>query len=374
MDTLTHALSGALLARATAPSSPNTGTLSLRERSLVGSLAAVFPDIDNIIRFAYPLTFLNVHQGVTHSLLLVPLWAVMLSFLFAWVLTRAKRREYRWRMCFGVCTLGLIAHIAGDVITAYGTRIFAPFSDQKVSLFTTFVIDPIFSGIIVVALMVSGWKPRAAAGVGLMVLIGYVGFQALLRQEARALGVAYVEVKQLAGATVHALPQPLSPFNWMVVVNQGDSLHEALVNLKAPRRHSNEPRPSLLLGRIAASYRPAEKMRWTEHHRFGNDMETERLAREVWYQAGFSEFRRFALLPILYRVDRSPDKTCVWFTDLRFMLRELVPPFRFGMCRDFAASPWRLYQLRGSHPGKAKAIGYANLFIGNPFDRCVTVR
>jgi inner membrane protein len=46
MDTLTHALSGALLARATAPKRDDEKTLPLRRRLLVGFLAAAAPDLD----------------------------------------------------------------------------------------------------------------------------------------------------------------------------------------------------------------------------------------------------------------------------------------------------------------------------------------
>jgi len=43
MDTLTHALSGALLARATAPA-VSADVLPLRRRLAIGALAAAFPD------------------------------------------------------------------------------------------------------------------------------------------------------------------------------------------------------------------------------------------------------------------------------------------------------------------------------------------
>ena len=46
MDTLTHALSGALLARATAPAVPRPDQLNLRLRMTTGFLSAAFPDSD----------------------------------------------------------------------------------------------------------------------------------------------------------------------------------------------------------------------------------------------------------------------------------------------------------------------------------------
>jgi inner membrane protein len=97
MDTLTHALSGALLARATAPATPKPSTLTLGERTVVGFLAASFPDIDWIILPLSPLMFLNVHRGVTHSLLMLPVWAVILSAIFAFAFTHLRKQTYRQR-------------------------------------------------------------------------------------------------------------------------------------------------------------------------------------------------------------------------------------------------------------------------------------
>ena len=54
MDTLTHALSGALLGRATAPvNDPNA--IPLSRRVALGALAAAFPDIDVVVSGLSPL-------------------------------------------------------------------------------------------------------------------------------------------------------------------------------------------------------------------------------------------------------------------------------------------------------------------------------
>jgi len=45
--------------------------------------------------------------------------------------------------------LSIGAHIAGDVITSYGTMLLAPLSDWRAAIGTTFIIDLWFSGIIV---------------------------------------------------------------------------------------------------------------------------------------------------------------------------------------------------------------------------------
>jgi len=63
---------------------------------------------------------------------------------------------------------GIGIHIAGDVITAFGTMIFAPFSDWRAQFPTTFIIDPYFTAIIVSGLIgllpVSATRRPAAIG------------------------------------------------------------------------------------------------------------------------------------------------------------------------------------------------------------------
>ena len=80
MDTLTHALSGALLARATSPK--DAPPRSLPRRIAAGFFSAAFPDSDIVVSLIGPVAYLENHRGVTHSVLLLPLWA----FLIAWAL------------------------------------------------------------------------------------------------------------------------------------------------------------------------------------------------------------------------------------------------------------------------------------------------
>lgn len=62
MDTLTHALSGALVARATQPRAG--GALPTRTRVAVGLLAAAFPDSDVVLSLVDPMTYLTDRKSV----------------------------------------------------------------------------------------------------------------------------------------------------------------------------------------------------------------------------------------------------------------------------------------------------------------------
>jgi len=343
MDTLTHALSGALLARATAPRRERPEALPLGRRTAVGFLATAAPDLDFIVGTLGPVELLLYHRGVTHSFVMLPLWAWLLAHLarLLW------RRDRPWQAYFPVTAMSIALHIAGDLITAYGTMIFAPLSDTRYSLGTTFIIDPWFTAVIVAALAASWLLPwrRAAAAAGSAALLAYVAFQWALLERAQAWGEQMARREGLATATVKALPRPVSPFNWMVIVADGDEVRYSFVNLARKEARSPWPEGSFL-AQLDAVHRPLAAAKWERLARFGDQEPVRSFAREAWARPELAFFRWFAEEPVLYRVE-SGSATCAWFQDLRFH----VPgrgnwPFRYGMCRE-TNGRWALFRLIG---------------------------
>ncbi|HEY0720274.1 MAG TPA: metal-dependent hydrolase, partial [Gammaproteobacteria bacterium] len=247
---------------------------------------------------------------------------------------------------------GVAIHIAGDVITTYGTQIFAPFSSWKASMPFTFIIDPWFSAIIIAGLLASWWWRTTSrpAQFALLLLVGYVGFQGAMSGRASQLGEAYAQQQGYRDAQVVALPQPLSPFNWKIIVTTQDHYHIAYVNL---RRHSAPQQPSKesgLLARIAALYQPVSAPGWQLQSRFGDGQDTQRVSRELWQAPAMAPVRRFIEYPALAQINhREVEGTCVWFDDLRFTLDDVRTPFRFGACRSDAQHDIRIYRLIGNH-------------------------
>jgi inner membrane protein len=347
MDTLTHALSGALLARATARANAR---LPLRARMWVGFWAAAFPDSDFVVRFFDPFLYLTSHRGWTHSVVLLPLWALGLAFAFAWI----YRRRYSWREFVGVCALGIGIHIVGDIITAFGTMILSPVSGMRVSLPYTFIIDPYFTFIIVAALMIAALRrSRRAAIAGLGVLAAYVGTQAWLHHQAQQFAANYIARERLAPLAVHALPQPLSPFHWLIVVAEADRYRLAYLSL-AGATDSLARENDAWWHRLYAAYRPAHEVRWQEIPRFGVTPADAALAQEAWNTNILAAYRGFTMLPALYRIDRNPGVPCVWFQDLRFASPGRDMPFRYGACRD--ADAWHLHQLVNETPIRVSTV------------------
>ncbi len=350
MDTLTHALSGALLARATEPKEPRPDQLPRRTRMWIGFWAAAFPDSDFIVRFIDPLTYLITHRGITHSVVMLPLWALGLTFVFMWI----SKKKYSWRAFVGVCALGIAAHIVGDVITAFGTMIFAPLSDWRAQLPATFIIDPYFTGILIAGLIAAAvWKDtRRPAVIGLAMLAGYIGFQGILHHRAVAVGEAYAASRGLKAAEVSAVPQPFSPFNWMLVVEHDNNYHLSYVSLVRQERPDVLLDDAFWLRRVNAAYFPVDQAAWFQVPRYGETPMEVALAEKVWHSETFARYRRFALFPAVYRVDAARDRTCVWFNDLRFALVGRDMPFRYGACRERVDSPWTMYRLLDDGNGR----------------------
>lgn len=341
MDTLTHALSGALLARATAPAL-SADVLPLRRRIAIGALAAAFPDIDIVVSWLSPLSYLYHHRGVTHSLVMLALWAALL----AWLCTCVWRSGPAWRAYAGIIAWGIAAHIAGDWITSFGTMVFAPLSDWRAALSTTFIIDLWFSGIIIAGLLGSWlWrKARWPAVAGLGVLCAYVVFQFAMQQRAVDFGEQFSKQSGLRNARVSALPRPLSPFNWMVVVEAEERYHYSLISLSAREAPPPLAPDAGFFTRLAAPYLPLDKAQWVRADRWGASAQST-LAREVMAHPQFAFFNWFAQYPALYRVDSGNPHTCAWFQDLRFFTPGRTAwPFRYGMCRE-AGGEWRAYEL-----------------------------
>jgi inner membrane protein len=336
LDTLTHGLVGALLARATARTDPRS--LPVRTRMWIGFLAGIFPDIDFIVWFFNRQQYLLIHRGLTHSLVMLPLWTLLLSFIFSWI----YRGRYSWRAFLPVTALAIAAHIGADVLTSFGTMIFAPISDIRVSVPTTFVIDPYFTGIVVAGLAGS-WVFRHSvlpAGIALALLAGYIGFQNSLREQAQHWGAAYAQGRGWTPAEVMAEAQPLSPFNWQVIVARRNAYgilqyRIAYVNLHQRTVPSPVPADAGLLNTLWHAYRPLAHPGWRRLSFLNGTPDTRRFEWRAWKSRALRPYRRFSLFPFATGETLIKGHRCALFGDVRFLLpAPHAPHLVYGLCRN----------------------------------------
>ena len=292
-----------------------------------------------MVGFVGPVEYLLWHRGVTHSILLLPAWALLYSWILAKLLREPDREgKAGWRALYGVTALALGAHIVGDLITSFGTIILAPLSDWRAGIGTTFIIDLWFSGIIVAGLIFSlvFRRSRMPALIAAFFLCGYVAFQYVQKQRALEFGAEYARSQALRGAKVTAHPKPVSPFNWTVFVSDDEAHRFAHVNLVRREARRFQPGDGFI-ARVDSPYLPLEQAVWVTRRRYG---ETESdLIRGAWNSEPLAFFRWFADLPAFDGMSQG----CVWFTDLRFLTpgREGMP-FRYRVCRERPGEDWRL--------------------------------
>ena len=303
-------------------------------RIAAGFLACASPDLDFVVSLFGPAAYVANHRGVTHSLILLPLWALLLSY----VISKIVREPGGWKPLYGVTAMGIGAHIAGDLITSYGTMILAPFSDWRAGIGTTFIIDLWFSGVIVLGLIASAvlYRSRIPSYVALGALVAYVGFQYVQREKALQFASRYA----WNGAKVDAQPRPVSPFNWTVFISDARRHEYAHINLVRDEPRTYQPGDGFL-ARIDAPYMPLDKALWVTRLRYGQ--RDQGLIRDAWESQGLAFFRHFAVEPAFDGM--SEGGKCVWFVDLRFLTpgREQLP-FQFGACRETPTAQWRAYE------------------------------
>ncbi len=332
MDNLTHTLSGLVTARLFPAS-----RLSMRQRYIAGALAVNMPDLDILLAPFSSELYLLHHRGETHSLLMVPIWAWLLS----WIFSRMFKTPGGWRDFYGLSAVALVVHIAADWITGYGTQLFAPLSHQTYALGTTFIIDPLLTLVFLLGYLGSLWKKASMrpAQLSALAAIAWIAIQFSWKQQALDAGQVYARAQGWNDTVITAEARPIAPFNWTVIIREGEHYHYAHLKLNSQTQQTATPDANWL-GRALAAFQPPALANWHTVAKFGNGLNNS-LARDIWARPEFGFFRWFASAPVLYRIDHHPNGGCVWFEDLRFAAPGRDSPFKFGLC----GPDWQSYRL-----------------------------
>ena len=152
MDILTQSLLGATVAQSVARK------VDVRLATLIGLVSGVIADADVLIRSSSdPLLSLEYHRHFTHSLFFIPFGA-LLAFLLFWPFLRSRLSAgYLYLYCFmGYLLSGFI-----DACTSYGTHLLWPLSDERVSWNIVSIVDPVFTGLLIVGVLF-GFRKKSA--------------------------------------------------------------------------------------------------------------------------------------------------------------------------------------------------------------------
>ena len=342
MDTITHSLLGALVVRSVFHGKQSKHSLTNRQLLLTGAVVGALPDIDYIASWVDPMIYLTLwHRSITHSFVMLPLWALLAGFILSIIF----RRRGEWLYLTVLSGVALLSHIASDLITVYGTQVFTPLSPWRASIGITFIIDPWFT-LIVLTGVIAAFKSTSNRWTygSLAILMAYVALQGGLKQRALAIAQNHARHEGIAPAGLAAFPQPFSPFNWKIIVEADDYYVVSYVNLSGG--YATDDDGTGFWNKVRTTYKAPGQIRWQKLMKFGEAGPEAERVKLLWSNPQLDYFRRFAELPVLYRIDEGTEKSCVWFTDLRYVLPYMTPPFRYGLCQKTRETGWALKRLQ----------------------------
>ena len=188
MDPLSQGAVGAAFAQSSA------NKKNIFKIGVIGFLAGLAPDLDILIKSPTdPILFLEYHRQFTHSLFFIPFGSLIVALmLFPFVKSSMSIKTVYYASLLGYATHGLL-----DACTSYGTQLFWPFSNERVTWNNISIVDALFT-IPVVILVVIAIKTKKKIfsffSIGWIIFYLSLGFI----QYERAL-LAAVELAQMRG-------------------------------------------------------------------------------------------------------------------------------------------------------------------------------
>ena len=209
MDTITHGIAGALIAKAAFRGEDMLARpmAATRARIITWSLmlGAIFPDSD-VFRDLFSkndMLIMTWHRSVTHSLLCLPIFAIALAALTYWLTRWRKWDSPSFAALTGIYAIGILSHILLDLVTSFGTMIWSPVKWSRPAWDLIFIIDFTFSTLLLLPQIVA-WVYRKPEGLQRRALGGWIVFSVgTLGVEALALKVgAVISIRAILAAVV----------------------------------------------------------------------------------------------------------------------------------------------------------------------------
>tara|TARA_Y100001954_G_scaffold222975_1_gene260793 strand:- start:751 stop:1752 length:1002 start_codon:yes stop_codon:yes gene_type:complete len=175
---------------------------------IIGWLSGMAPDLDVLIRSPIdPLLFLKYHRQFTHSLIFIPLGALICSLLFYPFFKKA----FKFKEIYLYSFLGYLTHGLIDSCTSYGTQLLWPFSDARIAWNNISIIDPLFTFPVLGLIFWGAFKNKAFfAKVAVIYALLYLFLGAFQNYRARS---AALDLAKKRGHKVESVSAKLSIAN-----------------------------------------------------------------------------------------------------------------------------------------------------------------
>ncbi len=146
MDTITHGIAGALIGKAVFRGEDLFAAHPMNRGRIITwalMLGAIFPDSDVIRDFfsSDKLLIVTWHRSLTHSLVLLPLWALLLAGVTRAFASRRKWEAPSFAALSAIYAAGILSHILLDLVTTFGTMIWSPLQWSRPAWDLIFIVD-----------------------------------------------------------------------------------------------------------------------------------------------------------------------------------------------------------------------------------------
>src|SRR6266851_3993855 len=270
MDTITHGIAGALIGKAVFRGEDMFASHPMsRGRIITWSLmlGAIFPDSD-VLRNIFSsdrLLIITWHRSITHSLLALPLWALLLAGITRWfakgdnwrgpisvaisrvlglgilsgVIRRWMATKEEWQTptlveLTGIYAMGLLSHILLDLVTSFGTMIWSPLQWSRPAWDLVFIVDFTLTAIFLLPVL-RGWGLKIGHAnwnrAGFVVALFYVACTVYAHHAAYARIQKFAELGHLQVESIGALPLPPSLWHWDGLVRTDRGVYELRMDL-----------------------------------------------------------------------------------------------------------------------------------------------
>lgn len=261
MDSLTQATLGAVIGEAV------LGREVGNKGAILGAAIATIPDLDVLLTpFFTELEKISIHRGYSHSIL----FALLGAFVIAYVMSQVQwlGNIHKWKLWF-LSFLALFTHILLDAFTNYGTQLFLPFNEHRVSFDSINIIDPFYTIPLLGGLLISLFRFQPTARyrpipnlIGLVISSTYLIFTLANKQQIEHVFEHSLKQHHIAYNDLLTVPVGVGNMRWYGVAKTKEDLFIGQYSQLYPGRVEFEQFPinDHLLNSI--NHHLVDRMRW----------------------------------------------------------------------------------------------------------------
>jgi inner membrane protein len=300
-------------------------------RLVAGGVAGAFPHIDSLFYFVGSDFYFAYKNSVTWSILLMPIYANLIAFFLALISQKS------WKD-FVPVTLGvMITVLLMGILSTRGVQPFAPFSHFSLSLGLIYPFDLSIMGLSILALACGLLLPKFKRDIARLAIVLVIIYSVVLTTfyfKARGFAKSYAEAFNLKVEEYHIIPQPISSFNWRIMVETEDQrFHDTMVNLFRDEELELDGQDSRT-NRIDSLYKPMDQAIWRVYRRYG--YKNRAFAKSAWVSMYKSsdQFKELSKYWVAKDVILHNGNSCARFIDLRREGSRKSQEHTYMICRE----------------------------------------